>query len=345
MPMFSIIVPVYKAERYLNRCVDSILQQSNDNFELILVNDGSPDKCPQICDEYAVLDKRVIVIHKENGGVSSARNLGINVANGKYLVFVDSDDFIDTDMISIYEKAINNNQSVDYLISGTTMITYDNETIEETIDYKLKTGVYNTKTLLEALNIDYPLICISGPCSKVFKKEILDKHNIRFNEELTLGEDGYFNICYIEHCQEIVTLNDICYYYIRQNTESLYSVYHKDCLEVHEIVYDKMREVIVKNNCDEICKMNFEKMYYDMLISCIIKDFQNPNKTNKVSRKETIVKVVGNKHITENINFFMLKGIKNKIISVLITLGRVKLLYLIFRIYYQSYFRGKRYEN
>ena len=345
MPMFSIIVPIYKSERYLKRCVDSILQQANDNFELILVNDGSPDKCRQICDEYAVLDERVIVIHKENAGVSSARNVGINAANGRYLVFVDSDDFISSDMLNIYEKAIHNNQSVDYLLSGTTMRTYDNEILEETINYEFRPGIYNTKTLLEALNIDYPLICISSPWSKVFKKEILDKKNIRFDEKMTLGEDGYFNICYLEHCQKIVTLDDICYYYIRQNTESLYSIYHKHSLEIHEKVYDKMREVMFKNNCNEDCKINFEQMYYNMLVNCIIKDFQNSDKTNKFSRMDTILKVSANKHIVKNIKLFKFEGMKNKIIGTLISLGKVKILYIIFRIYYQSYFGRKKYER
>lgn len=343
--MFSIIVPIYKAERYLKRCVDSILQQTNGNFELILVNDGSPDKCHQICDEYAILDDRVVVIHKENGGVSSARNVGIDAANGKYLVFVDSDDFIDLDMINIYEKAIENHQNVDYLLSGTTMRTYNIETLEEAINYELKPSIYNTKTLLEALNIDYPLICISSPWSKVFKKEILDKQNIRFDEEMTLGEDGYFNICYLEHCHNIVALDEICYYYIRQNTESLYSTYHKDSLKIHEKVYDKMRELIVRNNCSGICKIKFEEMYYNMLVNCVIKGFQNPDKTSRFSRMEIISNVSANRYILRNIKFLKFKGIKSKIISNLISLGNVELLYIIFRIYYQSYFRRTKYES
>ena len=96
--MISIIIPVYKTEPYLRKCVDSVLAQTYTNLEVILVDDGSPDDCGKICDEYAAKDSRVKVIHKENGGLSSARNCGLDVATGKYIGFVDSDDWIDPDM-------------------------------------------------------------------------------------------------------------------------------------------------------------------------------------------------------------------------------------------------------
>ena len=93
--LISIIVPVYKVEKYIDRCVESIINQTYKNIEIILVDDGSPDNCPKICDEWAKKDKRIRVIHKENRGVSSARNVGIDVAKGKYIGFVDSDDYIE----------------------------------------------------------------------------------------------------------------------------------------------------------------------------------------------------------------------------------------------------------
>ena len=104
--MISIVVPVYKVEKYLNRCVDSILNQTYTDFECILVDDGSPDKCGQICDEYAELDKRIRVIHKENGGLSDARNVGIDAAKGEYILFVDSDDWIHPQLIELTLKII-----------------------------------------------------------------------------------------------------------------------------------------------------------------------------------------------------------------------------------------------
>ena len=107
--MISVIVPVYKTEEYLERCVNSILNQTYKDIELIIVDDGSPDKCPAICDTFAQMDERVKVIHKVNGGVSTARNAGLEIATGDYIAFVDSDDYIELDM---YEKMIS--KAVEY---------------------------------------------------------------------------------------------------------------------------------------------------------------------------------------------------------------------------------------
>jgi len=108
-PKISIIVPVYKVEQYIHKCIDSILNQTLNDFELILVNDGSPDQCGQICDEYAKCDSRIKVIHKENGGQASARNMGLDIATGEYIGFVDSDDWIEPDMYEIlYNECIIN---------------------------------------------------------------------------------------------------------------------------------------------------------------------------------------------------------------------------------------------
>ena len=98
-PLISIIVPVYKVEKYLKRCVDSILTQTYQNMEVILVDDGSPDNCGAICDRYKETDNRVVVIHKKNGGLSDARNAGLDIATGEYIMFIDSDDFVEIDMM------------------------------------------------------------------------------------------------------------------------------------------------------------------------------------------------------------------------------------------------------
>ena len=100
-PLVSIIVPIYKVEPYLRRCLDSIVNQTYTNLEIILVDDGSPDGCPQICDEYAAKDNRRVVIHKENGGLSDARNAGLDSCKGEYVSFVDSDDWVDEKYIEI----------------------------------------------------------------------------------------------------------------------------------------------------------------------------------------------------------------------------------------------------
>ena len=133
--LISIIVPVYRTEKYLDRCVESIVNQTYKNLEIILVDDGSPDDCPKMCDEWAKKDKRIKVIHKENGGVSSARNIGIKSAKGKYIGFVDSDDYIEKEMYESLIDVLNKNKNLDYIYCD----IYDAEKINNHSreDYKI----------------------------------------------------------------------------------------------------------------------------------------------------------------------------------------------------------------
>ena len=121
-PTISVIVPVYKVEKYIRKCIDSILNQTYQNIEVILVDDGSPDNCGKICDEYAYLDKRVRVIHKKNGGLGSARNVGLGLAKGQYIMFVDSDDYLTKDSIGTVLKAIVDYDMPDMIFLTTVLV-------------------------------------------------------------------------------------------------------------------------------------------------------------------------------------------------------------------------------
>ena len=113
--MVSVVVPIYRVEKYLRKCVDSLLQQTYKNIEIILVDDGSPDACPEICDELKKTDDRIVVIHKKNGGLSDARNAGIQIANGTYITFIDSDDYVGIHYIETLVKAIEDGNHHDRL--------------------------------------------------------------------------------------------------------------------------------------------------------------------------------------------------------------------------------------
>ena len=120
MAFVSLIIPIYKVEKYLRQCIDSVIRQNIDDIEIILVDDGSPDDCPKICDEYAEKDKRIKVIHKTNGGSSSARNAGIDLAIGEYLMFMDSDDWwnSETDINSLFEQVKSNPETEMFLLTS-----------------------------------------------------------------------------------------------------------------------------------------------------------------------------------------------------------------------------------
>lgn len=134
--LISVIVPIYNVEKYLTKCIESIINQTYENLEIILVDDGSPDNCPIICDEYAKRDSRVKVIHKKNGGLSDARNAGLDIATGEYIMFIDSDDFVEIDMMeSMMNNMIDNN--VDLVVCNIKYI-YDNS---EKVKYNQKDKV------------------------------------------------------------------------------------------------------------------------------------------------------------------------------------------------------------
>lgn len=201
-PEVSIIIPVYNAEQYLNRCVESIISQTYSNWELILVNDGSRDKSGKICDEYADSDERIRTIHKQNGGVSSARNSGIEYAKGRYITFVDSDDYV---YESFLEKMLRE-APADLIICGFNNSGND-EFSPGNIDADLDS---DPESIYSIVNVPYFL---DSPWCKLFRKDIIDKHNLRFDLNMKLSEDTLFSYQYLSFCQNVKTTGQNLYYY------------------------------------------------------------------------------------------------------------------------------------
>ena len=193
MAEISIIVPVYKAEKYLNRCIDSLLAQTYTDFELILVDDGSPDNCGKICDDYAEKDSRVKVIHKENAGVSAARNSGIDVSSGKYIMFCDSDDTVEPDYLELMYTAAETD-GTDIGVCGFRIILDDDEEKNQIISY-------NGTQLITVLGRSGFCDIIESnlffsACNKIYNTEIIKKSGLHMNEEMKFSEDFHFNLEY-----------------------------------------------------------------------------------------------------------------------------------------------------
>lgn len=185
MPELSIIVPVYKVEAYLPKCIESILKQTFKDFELILVDDGSPDRCGDICDEYAKKDTRIRVIHQKNQGVSAARNAALDIAQGTYLGFVDADDWIMPDMFHIMlQEALR--KRVDVVICGVNYYKDNGEFIRSDL---LDCATYNQKQLLINL-YGTPNPCGGACWNKIFHRSQIKE--IRFHEELSMAEDWVY---------------------------------------------------------------------------------------------------------------------------------------------------------
>ena len=210
-PTVSIIVPIYNAEKYLNRCVDSILNQEYTDFELILVNDGSKDASPQICDEYAKEDARVRVIHKENTGVSDTRNIAIGHAAGKYLQFLDSDDWITPDATKLLVRAAEN-YHCDMVISDFYRVVGEHLAHKGDIEAD---GVMTLETFAAHM-VENPADFYYGVLwNKLYRREIVEKYRLRMDVTISWCEDFMFNLEYIRHGKAFYALHAPIYYYVK----------------------------------------------------------------------------------------------------------------------------------
>lgn len=207
----SVIVPVYNSEKYLHKCIDSVRNQTYLDFELLLINDGSTDRSGEICDEYAVKDKRVKVFHKENGGVSSARNIGLDNAKGKYIVFVDSDDWIEETYLEnffILDKDLETALVLQGFIRELKNGDFRKHLLPNRVFYAKEYSelFYSIKLIRK-----WPFIA-----SKLFSSEIIKNNFIRFDEDITYGEDLLFILDYLLFSEKVILVNNANYYYTYQ---------------------------------------------------------------------------------------------------------------------------------
>ena len=199
--LISIIVPIYNVEDYIKTCVNSIINQTYDNLEIFLIDDGSKDNSSIIIDELSKKDNRIKVIHKENGGVSSARNVGLSEANGKYIVFIDGDDYIENDYIEYFYNLINKDNYDMAFNSKCFNLTNNKRNNNE------KYSVFDSEIIIEDIYTDN-IGCGVAVWNKIYKKDFLDKNNIRFDEKIWYGEGMLFNInCLIKTAKVIVGEN------------------------------------------------------------------------------------------------------------------------------------------
>lgn len=227
MPKVSIIVPIYNVEKYLDRCMQTLINQTLKDIEIIMVDDGSPDNCPQMCDNYAKRDNRIKVIHKKNGGLSDARNAGLNIATGEYVAFIDSDDFTS---LNAYENLYNVAQNGDYDIVYAGFVrhnekgniikcfTFNKEYIGTNIINFLSEMLYHGRP-----KNDEEEICMSV-WNAIYRKRIIDDNNIKFmSERVFLSEDILFHSDILPCCKRIRCIPNHFYNYCYNGTSLTHS--------------------------------------------------------------------------------------------------------------------------
>lgn len=251
--LISVIVPVYKVEKYLKPCVDSILNQTYKNLEIILVDDGSPDNCPKICDEFIEKDNRIKVIHKENGGLSDARNAGIDIATGEYLAFVDSDDYIDSCMYErLLEKLIENNADVAMCYAKNI---YDDDCDFYDVEQK-EIDIYDSNDIFKAL---FKKELNNFAWNKLYKKSLFSE--IRYPKG-KIYEDLFTTYRIFGLCERAVLDRTQMYYY-RVRSESIMGKARK-VINTHKFL--AFNEIIAYfNETPEILKLAKDYMTNDLM--------------------------------------------------------------------------------
>ena len=211
MPKISIIVPVYNAEKAVGRCIESILNETWRDSEVLLVDDGSKDRSSEILDEYAAKDARVRVIHQQNAGVSAARNRALSEARGEYIRFLDADDWLSEDSSRLLIRSIEEDRS-DLVVADFYRVVGDRVAQRGSIDVN---GVLSRREYAEYMMASPADYYYGVLWNKLYKREIIEKYQLRCNEELSFCEDFCFNLEYILHCEKISTLTVPVYYYVK----------------------------------------------------------------------------------------------------------------------------------
>lgn len=241
MPKVSIIIPVYKAETYLRRCVDSILAQTFTDFEVLLIDDGSPDRSGKICDEYVKKDSRIKTAHLlRNGGVSRARNKGLELAQSEWITFVDADDYVREDFL---QQLLEKSEGVDFVVGGYSKFeadVYDGFTFEES---KRLIG----ETLRSFYRKELSLYIMRTPWGKLFTQKLIEDNTLRFDTSLSLGEDTKFVLNYLLWVRSLQIVPSAGYCYNSPSTGNV--LFHRKFhLQVSSIAhfYEEMRQAYLQ---------------------------------------------------------------------------------------------------
>ncbi|MDD3173533.1 MAG: glycosyltransferase [Herbinix sp.] len=306
MSKVSIIVPIYNSEDSIGYCINSILKQSYHDIELILVNDGSTDNSLRICQNYERIDSRVKVINIPNGGVSNARNKGLEKASGEFIQFVDSDDVIASQMTEKMIETIETYQK-DIAICGYSIITLDgNKVISNNKVNSTKLGeecVLNEETFIEQISyILWHTALLEMPWNKIYRKSIIDEYNLRFPVDISLGEDFLFNIDYFALCNGAIFINEEYYYYMISNEQALTRIYRPNLFEIQiRLMSNMIRMLESKNKWTDkgiSCLSNYIVSHF---INCLKNLFNPLCKLNESQKKAEIAKMVNNRIIRESL--------------------------------------------
>lgn len=330
--LVSIVVPIYNVEKYLYQCLTSIINQTYSNLEIILVNDGSTDNSMMICEKFYEMDSRIRIINKKNGGLSDARNAGIDIASGKYIIFIDSDDFVEVELVEKLIKYMSE-YNLQVLTFGFYVdIVNGNEDITESFISSTDTFIV-TEDEFSKININTQLIGNMGYAwNKMYDLDFIRKNNFKFIKGLSLIEDIMFNTAVFMIANNIGFIADPLVHYVQRSRETLGNKYYADYFSLRieaikqlEILFKKWNiatNEIEKNIANIV--FNTIKLNIKMLIS---NHNMNFNEKNRVLKN-----ILHDEYTLKVFNDYKPNNIKDFIIMLLMKYKRNKLLLLIYKI-------------
>lgn len=268
----SVIIPAYNCEATIARCVDSILfQNSSISSEIIVVDDGSTDRTAGIVQEMSLKHDSIILHTKKNGGVSSARNCGIQMALGEYIMFVDSDDEIKPSLLNCLIEHI---AHADLVVGG---IELHQDQCVNSVAIK---GCYSVPETMERYGGTIPGLLLNGPCCKLYRKSLVDKHGVQFDPDRSLGEDTLFVFQYLSKCKTVCFVDYDGYIYYQQGTTSLMKKYRQEAFFEAKDVYMHLME-IVEETAGATAAENMMQVYSNVLMGYLRNTIANRHRTTK----------------------------------------------------------------
>ena len=321
MKKISVIIPVYNSERYLVRCIETIINQTYYNLEIILIDDGSTDNSLKICNEYSLKDDRIKVLHKENNGAASARNAGLDCATGDYIAFVDSDDYINLEM---YEEMMKVSQQYDCDI---VMCDCFKEKGKESkiFTHSICSGFYDKNrliieyfpSLLITNSVEYPPTISNWVC--LFKRSLIEENNIRYKEDMRFSEDWLFGSQAMYFANRFYYMKGDCFYHYIENANSVTHLYYADKWPIMSKLY-----LYIKDFFGNIDDFDFNRQIDMSLLFIVYHCISNIKNSSLTARdkKHYIKNIVNDKNVR-----YMFKRIKINELNITMKLKIMTLIY------------------
>lgn len=329
MKLVSIIIPVYNSEKYIARCIESIINQSYKNIEIICIDDGSSDNSIYILNKYKNKDRRITIYSQENKGPSVARNIGLDKATGEYILFIDADDYVNKDMIRIMVQSINT--KLDTIVFCDNSELWNDKIDERKLFKDKNNGISKMDVIKEISSGNAGLVC-----AKLFTRKIVENNNIRFDSNISMCEDQLFFLNVAKKCNTFIHIPKSLYFYDRRNENSITIKYHQNALENQLYVLKEIEKILYKCNLNnKDIKLILNNRYINAIHYSIINEVLDTKLSNVKEKIQNVKKIVLNEKLKQVISDIIPNTIIEKIISRNFDRNRYILLFSSFYILYK----------